>query len=169
VNLSGSGPVGPARMRYTEIRDGVGVGDFAACDVVGSRFGGRVVHVWKDEDRAGRLCAYVARGTLGGLVVRWREGHPLAEMDPGLGDFLAFVRPPGPLLIHCAGGACRSPTLAVLALIARGRTPHAAVRDVLTAVWDGYGVVANLRDRPVMDIWGWCGLRPPWDQARADR
>jgi len=43
-----------------------------------------------------------------------------------------------PILIHCGAGMCRSPTAAIVALVARGEQPGIAMGDIAQAMWTQY-------------------------------
>ncbi len=45
---------------------------------------------------------------------------------------------PGRLFIHCGAGMCRSPTAAIVALVARGYTPGQAMGAIADAMWRQY-------------------------------
>lgn len=43
-----------------------------------------------------------------------------------------------PILIHCGAGMCRSPTVAIVALVARGEQPGLAMGAIADAMWRQY-------------------------------
>jgi hypothetical protein len=150
-------------VRFAPVGCDVWCGDWMACNARIAEFP-LAVHIWSDLNKQeGRVCRCVAGECPGGLSVRYTEAHSLNTMSVTSAEFMSYCAKPGKLLCHCAGGACRSTTLCVLALIARGRRPHAAVRDVLTGVWDGYGVAATLPAAVLIEIFALVGCPCPWE------
>lgn len=99
----------------------------------------RVIHIWR-EDQATSGCWTVLNRAYGprDLLVKYTENQSLSFSDTTPDLIAAFARQPGRLLVHCWGGVCRGPTVAVLALVARGVEYGRAVGDVARAV-AGYG------------------------------
>lgn len=142
-------------MRLSSVGDDVWVGDFRACDERSGEFG-RVIHLWRESNRAeGRLCRHVASGTPPGLAAYWREWEPLATLSVPFPDLMEYARGPGRLLVHCAGGICRSATIAVAAKVARGRCPSHAVGDVYRGLWAAHGYCPCLPDPTLAEVFAW--------------
>ncbi len=129
-------------MRLVDLGKDIWLGDLHACDERSSEFP-HVIHCWRDQHFEHHSCDHVRerrRAGLpmnsveytddGGLLIKCVE---LQELPVGVPHQLAaYVRNnTGPIFIHCAAGENRSPTLAVLALVARGM----AMDEALCAVW----------------------------------
>ncbi len=128
------------------------MGDFEGCDARGHDFP-NVVHVWSDLNRTeGRVCRCVSGPVPIGFPVRWSEGERLSAMSIPVDVVVAYMRKPGDLLIHCAGGACRSPVLAVLAMVARGDNVWGAIGHVFRRTWEGRGFTPTLPQESMAGI-----------------
>lgn len=131
----------------------VWVGNFAACDARGQEFAG-TIHIYRDETDPTGVCKHVLGKQAGGLVVRYREGDPLDSMSVPVAEVIAYARRPGTILAHCAAGMCRGPTLAILAVMARGGDPHEAIAAVSRGLWHSYHdqTQPELHWRPLRDL-----------------
>lgn len=126
-------------MRLVDCGDGVWLGDYIACDVSIHEFD-LGVHVWRNtnlkEDRVCRFARDVIEGrTKGNLIVYFQENHPLRDAHVPLQNIVEYSRQPGRLLAHCAAGASRGPTMAVIAKVARGCDPLLAIMEVTRALY----------------------------------
>jgi hypothetical protein len=145
--------------RLAAVGDRIYVADFTFCDSYAKTFP-NIVHISSDKDRAdGRACRACATADGPGLIVRWSEGQPLSAMSVPLAEVAEFARRPGRLLVHCAGAVCRSPTLAIVAKVARGRDVLDAIRDVIGGVWEGYGEPTWLMPEPMRGLLTWADSR----------
>lgn len=146
----------------TDVGDGVFVGNFEYCDAKGAEFA-LSVHIWSalnvSEKRLCRVCR--EKGDDQGLRIEYTENQPLATMSCPIDEVVAYFRQPGNVLIHCAAGACRSPTLAVLALAVRGVAPWEAVDRVRRATMEQRGFEVLIHDGPIGDITRW------WDAEKS--
>jgi hypothetical protein len=150
-------------MRFAPVGCDVYCGDYLSCNARVAEFP-LGLHIWSDlNKREDRVCRSVTEGRAHGLSIQYTEAKSLSTMSVPVVEVLNYAAQPGRLLTHCSGGSCRGPTLSVLALIARGRRPHAAVRDVLTGVWDGYGVAATLPAAVLIEIFALAGCPCPWE------
>lgn len=153
---------GPA-ANIVDVGHGVFIGDFAACDASGDSFP-LCVHVGSQlnltEGRACRVYTGASDRADKGLSVEWSEGQPLARMSVPLEEVVAYVRRPGNVLIHCAAGACRSPTIALLAKVARGADPWEAVAAIFRRTWEGRGFPPHFTSDPTADVLRW------WQSSR---
>lgn len=109
-------------MHFTNVGDNVWVGDFKSCNAYLKDFP-LSIHIWRESNRGeNRLCQRVLGGEPGeGLSVKWREGEPLSALSLPFETIMQYASRQGRLLIHCAGGVCRSTTLAVAPKIVRGQ------------------------------------------------
>jgi hypothetical protein len=140
---------------------GVWVAPASACDA-GFGDGKRVIHLaYPDAAAAAVNCRAVEQGrTAGHLLLAYRDGEPFREGGIFLEDVARYAMGGRPLLIHCAAGICRSPTLAVAALIARGDSFDRAVERVWKAMLAGRGVFPDLRFKPMTEIAAWAATWP---------
>jgi hypothetical protein len=152
----GGGP--PVSYRLADVGNGVWVGDLAACNACGSTFP-NAIHIWRDGDRDERA---ICKANGKELSICYKEGGRLATMSVPIDAVVAYMRRPGPILIHCRGGSCRSTTLAILAKVARGCEVKAAIVEVFLSVLDAYGVVSLLFPEPIADICRLAEVSPPW-------
>ncbi len=125
-------------MRLVDCGDDVWLGDFQACDAHLTEFD-LAIHIWRPtNEREGRLCQVTRDSRTGKntsqLVLLYREGEPLSKASISIDEIAAYARRPGKLLAHCAAGAYRGPTLAILAKVARGCDPFTATADVARAL-----------------------------------
>ncbi len=143
-----------------DVGDGVWVGGSRACDEARGKYA-QVVHVWKPQNRLeGVACRHVADRRAGGLAVEWSEEQGLGDLGVPLAELAAYCRRPGPLLVHCVAGSCRSTALATLAKVARGRDPFDAARDVIEGVYRDRGFMPGWRRETMEEIFAWA-LAPP--------
>lgn len=126
-------------MRSANVGDRTYVSDASYCTAFGNTYQ-NIIHIYRDENlAAGHACKTCLDGHGPGLRIRWREGEPLAAMSVPLADLIQYARRPGRLLVHCSAGASRSPSLAVVAKVVRGRHPMDAIRDVIDGLRQGTG------------------------------
>ena len=141
-------------MPIVDCGDGVFVTGAAGCNEGGSRFR-RQIHIWHDPQRivdVGGTCAAIKAGaTAGGLVVQYTDGESLAAAV-SLAEVVAYCAAPGDLLIHCAFGQCRGPTLGVLAKVARGAPPLLALQNITAAIWSQRRIIPHWCPIPLAEI-----------------
>ena len=144
------------------VSNGVSVGDFEWCNANGEHYP-NVIHVWKPENLTERrACQCVVTGQGNGLRIRYAEGDSLGTIDVPLSEIIAYARRPGDLYVHCAAGACRGPTIALLAMVARGVDPFQALACLYQADWVGRRIAPTLVQVPVQEILAWWeGQRGP--------
>jgi hypothetical protein len=140
---------------------GVSLGNYEACDLYAKHFP-LVVHIW--HPRQAGHCQSVGKT---GLTVEWLEGELLTL--PELDRIARYAGQPGNLLVHCAAGLGRSPTLAVLCLAARQVHPPVALQLIAAAMWDQYAHprAPNLLSGPATQVFRhadmWTGKTGYWD------
>lgn len=111
------------------------------------------IHIWKPENlTTGGACPRVHAGSGPGLAIEYEEGASLGTMRPPLAEVVSYLQRPGRVLIHCAGGRHRSPTLAALAKVVRGRPVTESVDQVLRANRDQRGVDEPIPPVPLAEI-----------------
>ena len=120
---------------------------------------GKTIHIWRD-DMANNSCKFVSEGRDGGnsdlhLIINYKDGESLFNANVTIDEIASFARISESLLIHCTVGQTRSPTIALIAKIARGASPYQALGDIMKANWDMRGIVSNFCLTPVKEILEW--------------
>jgi len=140
---------------FVDVGNGVHAGTFTWCNSHGATYP-NVIHIWKPENLTEhRACQCVVTGQGNGLRVCYAEGQPIGSIDVPGTELIAYMRRPGNLLVHCAAGACRGPTITLLALIARGVEPGDAFSAIYRGYWQVRRISPTLVQVPVQDILGW--------------
>lgn len=101
-------------MRYylADVGTDVWIGDWNSCDQLLDDYD-LSIHIWRDENVIDNMvCKQVLNNTRKGLVVKYREKDPLNTVSISLREVAYYASQDGKLLVHCAGGVCRSATLA---------------------------------------------------------
>lgn len=144
------------RVQVGDCGHGITVGNYLACDSL-RRFD-RYVHIWHPyQDGKWHCQAMASRQDEAprDLFVEYSDGASLETMV-GVTPFTVarFIGITPAVLIHCAHGTYRGPTLAVLALVARGVEILDALDRVNRACWDGYEArqVPFLNPIPIREI-----------------
>lgn len=136
-------------MRLADAGNDIWYGDHEACDEHVAEFA-LAIHVYSPANQyEGSWCRCVSQGGPG-LLVEYIEGHLPSGASVPPQQVAEYASQPGRLLIHCAGGVCRSPAYALLAKVARGCEFRAALHDVNTALWQACGCVPEWY-APVLD------------------
>jgi FkbM family methyltransferase len=132
-----------SKAHLARVNDWLYVGD---CESCGDFPGPNVVHIFRTDvsDRQDALCRHDGRRN---LRMNYRDGDELDASN--LRNLEAFFGQVGPLpeatLVHCFAGMCRSPTVAVLALVfADNLHPIDAQQMVTRAVYEQTGKVCNV-------------------------
>lgn len=142
-------------MHYTNIGDDVWLGDYKSCNAHLQDFP-LSIHLWRETNRhENRLCERVKNNTSNGLAVYWREGEPLDTLSVPFPSIMNYASRSGNLLIHCAGGVCRSPTIAVAVKVARGTNRYQAIADVYRGMWEGYRQTPEFYHKIFNDMFKW--------------
>ena len=111
----------------------------------------QTLHIWRD-DMPNNACDMVKRGQSFGLVINYKDGESLANIDIPYWKIDDFLSGNEPRLIHCTAGQTRSPTIAILGKLIRGATLSQAVGDVVEANWKLRDVACNLCLTPLQEI-----------------
>lgn len=123
-------------MQLAPVGNDVWVGNFEACNATLGQFH-QSIHVWHDYQNGNWRCNECLDPKGRGLIVRYCDGESLATIE-NLDRLISSCRIPGRLLIHCAMGTYRSPTLAVLAKAVRGCDPFQGMAEVARGTWGHY-------------------------------
>ena len=116
----------------------------------------RIIHIWR-SDMPENSCVDILNGNAKGLVIHYKDGEPLVNASVDVQTIVDFcAQPPSePLLIHCTVGQTRGPTIALLAKIARGSTPFAAMGTIAEVSWRVRRVIPNFCLAPLKEIFEW--------------
>jgi len=136
-------------MKPVEIGYNVWVGPKQSCAAAGGEFD-RVIHIHRSDLR--QICPALAKATRNDFFLDYKDGESLAALGDEFDEVWGFCREPGKLLVHCQAGQTRGPTLAVLALAARGTSPFQALGHVFEAVWNQRRIPCNFVPAPIKDI-----------------
>jgi hypothetical protein len=140
---------------FTNVQDNVWVGDFQSCNLHLNEFD-LSIHLWRETNRhEGHLCNRIKNNGYKGLVVYWREGEPLSKLSVPFSSIMNYARQPGKLLVHCAGGICRSTTIATACKIARGKSRFQAISDVYQGTWTGYRQAPEFYHHVFNEMFNW--------------
>ena len=144
----------------SDVGHGVHVANFRGCDLYGGRFS-RSVHIWYGPkgDQSG-VCNCIRSGG-SGIVLEYTDLHSLSavmEIDR-LADYFSS---PGEVLIHCAAGQCRGPTVAMIAKLVRAPeiTPWHAMHDITWSLWTHRRAAPLWGNVPLSEIFEW------WERRR---
>lgn len=141
-------------MHYhlTDVGTNVWVGDFLSCNDRLHDFD-LSIHIWRNANVGeNRICNRVKNNLDKGIVVKYRENDPLHTMSVPIRDVVQYASQEGKLLVHCAGGVCRSTTLALIAKMARGCDKYQAISDIYKGTWETYRYTPELYNHVVKDI-----------------
>jgi hypothetical protein len=140
--------------KLAPVGDDIWVGNFMACEANLDTFP-RSIHIWHPWHAPQWICRNVTENQGRGLNVAYREHESLsnASIDPA--SIAAYARTPGRLLIHCAAGGCRGPTIAVLAKVARGKTVVEAQVEIRKGMLAGYNQEPEFPPVPMAEIAEW--------------
>lgn len=117
----------------------------------------RRIHIWRgpsnpNTDGGCELLQYDSGNDLD-LCLQYGDGESLKTLD--LYKIWAFAQKPGKLFIHCAAGRCRSPTLGVFAMMARGCVPWHAIHDITAALWQQRRTTPHWCPIPLAELFSW--------------
>jgi protein-tyrosine phosphatase len=113
----------------------------------------RTIHIYRDDAPQYNCQAVHGERTGQDLVVEYKDGLPLSrELMENVAQFASGQHR---LLVHCAAGRTRSPTLAIVAKVARGRLLEEAIGEVSCAIWNARRESINLCHEPLRDIHLW--------------
>ena len=117
-----------------------------------------MIHVHHGGGRdPGGTCDAIRAGA--GHVIEYTDCEPLPRQT--IEQVAAVSALGGKLLVHCAFGQCRGPTLALVALVARGVIPWHALHDVTVALWLRRRIAPHWCPAPLEAIFAWWGEGAP--------
>lgn len=148
---------------YPEIGANIWVGNFQACDDKHAEFD-RVIHLWHPYQKGSGICSrtngrfpdvlsprgFGVERTETDLFICYEDQAPLDEIQSAVWEFVHGTD--DRLLIHCAAGLCRSPTISLLALVARGTPPVKAVESLYSAMWAGCRLAPHMHHKNVQEV-----------------
>lgn len=138
-------------MSIAAVGNNVWVGNFQACNEHASEFP-LSIHIWYGPagDMSGVCdCILFHRDV---FDVTYSDNEPMRSASQQMESIVEYARQPGKLLVHCAAGICRAPTVAVLCKVARGCTPWQAMHDVAAGMWLAYRHAPSFGYRPLNEI-----------------
>lgn len=154
-------------MNVSMIRPWLYVGNREECNQNANEYDG-IIHLYRD-DYPDHSCFFISDTN---LAIRQREGSRLdwiVEYKDGeslpqyhIDGVISFVRKlregniSSRLLVHCAAGQTRSPTVALLILSLVERVhPFMLLDGVYSSIWQTRGKIANICHAPLGDIVEW--------------
>lgn len=147
-------------MQAVDCGKGIFVTGAGGCNEHAAAFARRI-HIWGGPGRAGDAgCRYLNEGVPpGDVALQYVDGESLAAAV-SLDAIADYARRPGPILIHCAAGQCRGPTVGLMAMVARGEVPWHAMHGITAALWLTRRVTPHWCYIPLAEIFSW------WEQNR---
>lgn len=140
--------------RVADCGHGVSVGSQFSCDDRGHEFDRRIHIQYPDQPPP---CRHVRPGD---LCITAVEKQPLGfELLDRLAE---FARQPGSLYVHCRAGMCRGPTVAVVALVARGLTvgqAMGAVADAMVSQYRWFPLAPEFYQPVINEVYQWANER----------
>jgi len=150
-------------MNVTQVRHWLFVGNRDECNQNGHEYGG-IIHIWRDdfpEHSCQYMNGYKITDCKFHYTLEYKDGHKLPtvvldNLRMALNDnYLKFGKE-SKLLVHCAAGQTRSPTIVLFVLSLVERThPFVLLQDIYDSVWRGRGKIANICHAPLKDIVEW--------------
>lgn len=140
--------------RVADCGHGVSVGSQFSCDDRGHEFDRRIHIQYPDQPPP---CRHVRpRDLCITLVEKQLLGFEL------LNRVAVFATPPGTIYVHCRAGMCRGPTVAVVALVARGLTVGQAmgtVADAMVSQYRWFPLAPEFDQQVIDEVYRWRSLR----------
>lgn len=144
------------REQICDVGRGVFVSGLDGCDAARLEFD-QVIHIVHASRKPQDTCAAAAADSP--HTVEYTDCEPLR---PGVIDYVSGVaKLPGKLLVHCAYGQCRGPTLATVALMARGAAASEALHEVTVGIWRRRRIMPHWCPAPMAQIFEW------WESEKA--
>lgn len=139
---------------HTVLRPWLHIGTLECCS--GAIAYSSVIHIWR-KDKPEQSCAFNRHHN--DLIFEYVDADHLnySQLD-NISSFVLSLWPmqQGPLLIHCAGGHTRSPTLALVALASiEKRHPLTLLCGIYADQWRQRRDIPNILERPLKDITRW--------------
>ncbi len=116
----------------------VWIGNWDTCKRKHDEFNS-VIHIWHESQPSS--CSFEEMHSIPNgkdLAIHYREHDPLSTEI--LEAVWEHALKPNKLLLHCAAGLGRSPTLTLVALAARGMSVFQGMASVSQAMWEQYQI-----------------------------
>ena len=143
------------RVIVADVGHDIYVGNHQCCDEGHYPKAARVLHIWR-SDHPLSSCK-ISRGEVqpnpGDLVVEYKDGQKIQCSESStIEEIEEFFRIPGLVYVHCAVGQTRSPTLAIIGKVIRGRTVYKAYADVLKGLHVHRNIIFNVCLDPTTEL-----------------
>jgi hypothetical protein len=146
------------------IGNNVWISSFSHCIQLCDKYDG-VIHVWRESQRdEDAMCRVVAENIDHGLKLEYSEGQSIATLIPKVEAYAKKDLVYGTLLVHCAYGGIRAPTVGLIAALARETTPeykHLVVtrimNDTFRALWQDRRILPQYDMKPMIEIMEYFG------------
>ena len=149
---------------YTDVGRGILVSNKEFCPQMrpycGANVPCKILHIYRN-DHPKYHCLDVASGLLppGDMSLEYRDGESFVKNGIDIDKLAHFFQNQVAVLVHCAAGQTRSPTIAIIGLIARGVPFGKALGDVVTKNWEQRGIPSNICLAPLGEILEWAEKR----------
>lgn len=140
----------------SDVGHGIHVANFQGCNLYGAAFPLRT-HIWygPQGDQKG-VCNCIQTKADSGLVLEYTDLHSLTEAID-IERLVDYFSQPGDILVHCAAGQCRGPTVAIIAKLVRAPeiTPWHAMHDITWSLWTYRRAAPLWGNVPLSEIFAW--------------
>lgn len=142
-------------MRLAQITNWLYVSGRESCNYSPVEFD-KIIHIWR-SDKPDHSCNYQKQFPLGdenNLVIDYQDGKELPDyILESIYDFVKDKKPEDKVLVHCAAGITRGPTIALFALAINDKIhPFGCMNIIYYNLLTHYREIANMCRKPLKDI-----------------